>query len=455
MNKEEQFKTTIKAYTLTGMVWALVGTFAGLLNQLQIFTQWPSSDAVLMYGYLKPMVSTMMIYGAGLSIFMGMAYYILRKQHGVELKMEGLSLAGFGLHQLALVLGIMTIASGGNDGREFGEMPWISDTLMAISLVIFLLIAKSTMKHVSSPSRAMMFSILGVAGGLIAYFLGNFGLPYSVVSSAPLFSGFQDNAVQEFLRAGVYGFFIVIPVFAALFQFVPEHINKGLYSGDSANFQMTATMILVPLSGAAALAFTSTPVLSQTVGLVASIALTVTILMGVVNVQNTVAGSSSDTLTSFFKFGSFLVLIVAALRSFSYTKFFQEMFGYSLWNMADLNVDMSTYGILILSAAAYIMMMKISGREMNGTFAGLHLLLLLVGAILILVGNIGGGIVQSSAMSGLTEDGGLAMQSWADVMSSSSSVMSVYGLSLLGYLAVFLGMSVATYNIMTVQAEVE
>jgi cbb3-type cytochrome oxidase subunit 1 len=455
MNKEEQFKTTIKAYTLTGIVWALVGTFAGLLNQLQIFTQWPSSDTIMTFGYLRPIYTIMLIFGAGLSLFMGVGYYILKNQEGSELKHEWLSLLGFGLHQLAIAIGIMVIASGANKGREFGELPWISDNLIALSLVIFLIVAKLGFKNVSSPSKASMFALLGAAGGLIAYFLGSFGLPYTLVSSQPLFGGVQDNAVAEFLRAGVYGFFILVPVFAALYYFVPLHQKNALYSGSTADFQAMAMMILIPLSGSAALAYTLTPGISQTIGLVASLALAVAVLMGAINVRQTVTGSSvSDTLTGFFRIGCILTLTFAVLRAVSYLPVMQKVFGYTWWNAGDISVDMATYGLIIFSGAAYIMMHKISGNEINNSMAGIHLMLLLAGAVLILVGNIGGGLMESSAMSAMNEEGALAVTEWTAV-TGVGSMMSIHGLSLVGYLAIFLGMSVGTYNIMTVQAEAE
>ncbi len=443
------FKKTIRAFTLAGVAWALIAALAGVLTQTQIFLQWPSSASILNYGHLKPILNVSIIYGAGLSLALGLGYFLLHIQPGNSLKWEIAAQIGFLIHQLSVIFGVVAILSGGNNGREFGELPWVSSDLLVLSLIIFVVMATVAMKGIFHPGRPVVLIMVAAIGGIIAYTLGNFGQPYTLFSSAPLFSGYQDNAVQEFLRSGVYAFFIVAPVFAALFYFIPAGHRVGLYSSSSSDILAMGLLILAPLAGSANLAYNHTPLISQSIGLVASFALTVVILIGYINVQNTKKSgeASNDPMLRYLQWGALLVLVFAVLRSVSQINFIQKFLGYTWWNMNDLSVDMMTYGMIILTASAILIMKKIGGSNDTPSLASIQFLLLLVGTALILLGNLAGGIAEG------VNEAALSVKDWSGVVHAGSvagnPLLSLHVLTLLGYLAILGGAALAALNVAT------
>ncbi len=462
MNQEAKYTTTVKIYALSGAAWALIATLAGFLNQIQLYLGWPGTESIFGYGYLRPMYTTMLIFGAGLSFFLASAYYMMHKNEGAAMKGEPVALIAFVLHQFALVLGLVSIAAGANSGREYGEMSWIADNILALSLLIFVVLTAVNLQGVAHPIRGSVFAFLAATGALVVFFLGNTGQPYSILSNAPLYAGMQDAAAQEFYRSGVLGFFILMPLFSTLFFFVPVHHGKDLYSKSGANFQAMAMTVLIPLAGGAGLAYTTAPGMTAGIGMVASLALFVTLLMGYINISKTRAGASGDAYSGLMSMGLILLMVFGLIRALYSLPFMQAMFGYTWFNMSDISVDAQTYALMIFFGAGAIMLQRVTNREAVASYAKIQFLLMLVGTLLVLVGNVLHGVVESSAMSSMA-DGSLTVESWSQVILAGSLnseggmagqyIMSLRGVVLLGYLALLAGVALGTYNLFTTQNE--
>ncbi len=435
----QKFNSTVKLFAMTGFGWAIAAAVTGLLSLTQVVYQWPAADALGSYGVMRPLYTNMLVFGSGLSFFLAIAYFSIGDEAGVEGKLNWLSKLGWGLQQLALFLGLAVLTSGSNAGREYGEFGFLPDRLIGLSLIAFLIVSIVNLNKAFNAQRGSMFSVMAAAGAAAVFCLGNLGHPYSFSGIVPFFQGVQDTAAQEFYRAGVLGFFILMPVFAALYTGAQAATGKPVASASLANFQGTAMMVLIPLAGTATLAVSFAPAWSWAIGLAAGFALFAAILAGVMNVQMTLSSGNTSSGALYFKIGIWVLLAYALLRALAGLPAYQGRYGYTFWDMADIAVDMQTYATLILTGAVLLALEKITGKEIAPAVGSAVFFLLLGGAALIILGTILGGVSEASALSSYAEPGKLAA-TWSEV-SASGKTMKM--LSVAGYGAMILGLIVS------------
>lgn len=446
---------TIKAYLLAGFTWAIAAVLLATLNQVQLFLIL-DLPAAFDYGYVRPLFTMSLIFGALLSFFFAGAYYIIKNVTGENPQLALAAWAGFKFHKLALLLGIITLFAGYNKGREYGEMTWISDNLLALSLLLFLITAISALKASGKSNIAASFSIVAGAGALIVFLLGNIGLPTGPLTSVTIFRGMEDAAIQEFYRTGVLGYFIIFPLLMLLYYFVPVYYKTPLYSERMAAFVVFAMVAMIPFAGAVGLGFSAAPAFLQTQGVFTAIALAVAVLAGGLNAQYTISRSGkhyiSDSIGLLLRYGIFFLMVTAVLRALTAPFFMQARFAYTEFNLSDLTIDGLTYALAASIGAALIMTQKLTNRAMSKGTVGFAAFTFLPGALLIFIGDIAGGLAQSGARSETVVNNGVlevVVRQWTDVLFASTLysgaepagqfLLSLHVLPLVGLVLITLG----------------
>jgi len=419
---QESNKSIVRIFLVAGTAWAGFAMFLGLLNQLQLAFQWPGSDSALSYGIIRPLFTHTLFFGSILSFGTAIGYYILSGISGVELKATILAKAGFYIHNVGVGISAIAILFGFNKGREYGEGAWIGDGLVILSIIIFLSVFLKAVKGASAPGILASLVTLTAGAGLITIIIGNAAAPFMPLSSVPLTSGMQDAAVEGVYRSGLLAFVLVLPAFIALYKIVPEYYRVSLHSDSSPRFQAIALVCLAPIAGAAYLAFSPAPAQLQTIGIIAAVAIGSAVLAGTVNVFNTVHNNTvplgSNNITKFLTGGAYLAGIYAVLRAIGSFRFMQERFAFTWLNFADISIDAATYGLIIFFGAGYVIVQKVKGQALEQPLVRTHMFLALIGAIVILVGNIFSGVAESSALRSIPESGQPA--TWAQAMLAGS-----------------------------------
>lgn len=440
---------------VAGTLWALFAAVAAMINQTQLLLHFPSADSFFQFGKIRPIYTTTLLFGSALSFFYASAYYIVQKAEGITLKFDKIAGIGLILHQAAVAIALIALGAGINKGREWGEMPWISDGLIDLSLLFFISILVLSLKERESLSTPTQFILIAAAGGLITFVTGNLSLPYGPLSSAVFFNGLQDAAVQEFYRTGVLGFLILMPAFATMYYFIPAYYRVPLYSTKLATFQAVTMIILIPISGSAALAYTAAPAVLQSIGIAALLALTVSILGGVVNLNYTISKSEtplkSDTTSNLFRAALLFIAVLSILRGIGGLKIFQERFALTFWNVFDVSLDAQSYALMVMFAAAYLILQNIRGQAISNGSINLHLMLIVAGIALIVIANFFEGVFSYYSAKELTEENTFAVESWAAAIGIATDegnpkFLGFRSVSFIGYLIVTVSVLIATMN---------
>jgi len=429
-----------------GITWVFLGLIGGLVNEIQLIYSIPGNGSLLSYGAVRAISVNMTIFGGFLSLFLAYALRILNTE-GDKKKIDLIAKVSFFLLQIGIILGIMFIAAGYVDGREYGEMNFHSDNmvLLAIAIILGVTLYNFSGKNLSAAGQ---FLIVTLSGMLVTFFFGNFGFPNSPITSVAPTSGIQDAVVQEYYKMAVLMFFVYLPLLTILYHAVPEKFKVEIQSQPAVRFQLMATILLVPLAGAGALLYSVAPLMLQTIGTYASAALAISVAAGTVNLHQTfkAAGSSTtDGVVGAIRLGGTVLTVLTLLQFITRLPIAKQYLQYTAWNDADPFFTATTAGLVVLFVATAML----SAGDNKGP-AKWVLIVLAAGVGLIIPVTLIQGLFEGMATLSLNTDAtALANAKWAAITnitsvvkkgsSSTKYLMSLNGVIVLAKVLILVG----------------
>ncbi|MBE7438116.1 MAG: hypothetical protein HS115_06630 [Spirochaetales bacterium] len=257
-------------------LWGIVALFLEILNQLQLIYQIPD-NYVLGYGQIRPALATALIFGAGLNLLFAHGYLTLSRAEKQTVAWPPVGLAAVALLNLSVTGGILAIWLRFNSGREYGELPFLLDNGVLLSLVLFLAVVLFTVGKKTQVQSASGLLIFISASLIIVYFLGNIGLPIHPLLSISLFQGVQDAGLQEYYRFALLGTGIVLPS-------VAMHSVWQRNSSDENALSLTVILLAVTaaLAGWSGLLMGPAHPILQTLGSVTGLVFAISVLAAAV-----------------------------------------------------------------------------------------------------------------------------------------------------------------------------
>ncbi|MFC2150770.1 cbb3-type cytochrome c oxidase subunit I, partial [Calditrichota bacterium] len=138
MEKFEYDNRIVRLFTLATTIWGIVGLLVGVIIALQLFI--PALNfglAWTTFGRLRPLHTNAVIFAfVGNAIFMGI-YYSLPRLLKTALFNRALGLIHFWGWQLIIVCAAVTLPLGITTSKEYAELEWPIDILIALVWVVF------------------------------------------------------------------------------------------------------------------------------------------------------------------------------------------------------------------------------------------------------------------------------------------------------------------------------
>ena len=117
--------SAVKLFIYSAAFWVLVADFIGLVASLQFINpQWSENISYLTFGRLRPIHVNGVLFGWLSMAQVGAAFYMIPRLCGNRLWNESLGVWTGWLWNLAIVLGVVTLLGGYNQGRGNGELVW-------------------------------------------------------------------------------------------------------------------------------------------------------------------------------------------------------------------------------------------------------------------------------------------------------------------------------------------
>ncbi|MEI6247979.1 MAG: cbb3-type cytochrome c oxidase subunit I, partial [Verrucomicrobiota bacterium] len=223
----------VRWFVLASILWGAVALLVGVFIALQLAFPVLNLDLPwTSFGRLRPLHTNAAIFAfVGNMVFAGI-YYSSQRLLKTRLACETLANLHFFGWQLIIVLAAITLPLGLTRGKEYAELIWPINLLVAMVWLIFATVFFMTLRARRERSLyvAIWFYIATIVTVTLLYVVNHLSLPTSLLHSYPVFGGVQDALVQWWYGHNAVAFFLTTPVLGIMYYFIPKAAGRPVYS---------------------------------------------------------------------------------------------------------------------------------------------------------------------------------------------------------------------------------
>jgi cytochrome c oxidase cbb3-type subunit I/II len=228
----------------------------------------------------------------GNAIFMGI-YHSLQRLCKARMFSDLLSAAHFWGWQLIILCAALTLPLGFTTGKEYAELEWPIDILIAVVWVIFIVnmfgtIIRRRERHMYV---AIWFYIATAVTVAVLHIVNSIALPVALLKSYPIYAGVQDALVQWWYGHNAVAFFLTTPYLGLMYYYLPKAADRPVYSYRLSIVHFWSLIFLYIWAGPHHLLYTALPDWAQSLGTVFSIMLLAPSWGGMINGLLTLRGA--------------------------------------------------------------------------------------------------------------------------------------------------------------------
>ncbi|TAA48142.1 MULTISPECIES: cytochrome-c oxidase, cbb3-type subunit I [Corallincola] len=443
--------TVVRQFTVMTIIWGIVGMAVGVLIAAQLI--WPALNFEtpwLTYSRLRPLHTNAVIFAFGTCALMATSLYVV--QRTCQTKLFGGSLASivFWGWQLVIVSAAITLPMGLTTSKEYAELEWPIDILIAVVWVIYAVVFFGTLairktSHIYVANWFFGAFIITVA---ILHIVNSMAMPVSLWKSYSIYAGAVDAMVQWWYGHNAVGFLLTAGFLGMMYYFVPKQAGRPVYSYRLSIVHFWALISLYIWAGPHHLHYTALPDWTQSVGMVMSIILFAPSWGGMINGIMTLSGAWHKLRTD-----PVLRFLIVSLSFYGMSTFEGPMMSIKTVNALSHYTDW-TIGHVHSGALGWVAMVSIGsvyhlipalfnqGRMYSTKLVNVHFWLATIGVVLYIVAMWISGIMQGMMWRAVNTDGTLTY-SFVQALEAS---YPFYFVRFVGGVFFLAGMFVMAYN---------
>ena len=276
MNQISYDNQIVRYWIVSIIVWGLASLLIGLIISLQMVypdfnTSWPWFS----FGRIRPVHTNGIIFGFTLSAVFATFYYAIPRLLKTPMWSPLLSRIHFWLYSLTIVLAVVTLLAGYTQSKEYAELEWPLDLLIAVWWVImgfnvFMTIKNRREKHMYV---AIWFFIATIVTIPILFIVNNLAVPAGLFKSYSVFSGSVDAAVQWWYAHNAVAFVLTTPILGMMYFYLPKHTKLPIFSHRISIIHFWSLIFIYIWAGPHHLLYHPIPEWAQTLGMLFSLML--------------------------------------------------------------------------------------------------------------------------------------------------------------------------------------
>lgn len=445
----------VKYFAFATLIWGFVGMLVGLIVASQLAFPEFFNDylgfSFLSFGRIRPLHTNAVIFAfVGNGIFTGV-YYSLQRLLKTRMWSDKLSKLNFWGWQFIIVCAAVTLPLGLTSGKEYAELEWWIDILIALMWVVFgwNMFATILVRNVKHLYVAIWFYIATFVTVAILHIFNSFELPISFLKSYSWYAGVQDALVQWWYGHNAVAFFLTTPYLGLMYYFVPKAANRPVYSYRLSIIHFWALIFIYIWAGPHHLLYTSLPDWAQSLGVVFSVMLIAPSWGGMLNGLLTLRGAwdrvRDDVLLKF---------MVVALTCYGMATFEGPLLSlksvnmishFTDWTIAHVHVGGLGWNGMLTFGMIYWLIPRMFRTELySKKMANQHFWIATLGIILYAIPMYIAGFMQGLSWQYFNPDGTLMHK---DFLETVIDMRPYYILRVLGGLLYIVGAVMWIYNI--------
>jgi cytochrome c oxidase cbb3-type subunit I/II len=445
----------VKKFIIASALFGLVGMLVGLIVAFQLAFADFFNDYLLLkyisYGRIRPLHTNAVIFAfVGNGIFAGV-YYSLPRLLKTPMWNKMLSNLNFWGWQFIIVCAAVTLPLGITTGKEYAELEWWIDILIALIWVVFglnmfMTILTRRERHLYV---AIWFYIATFVTVAMLHIVNSFELPISLFKSYSWYAGVQDALVQWWYGHNAVAFFLTTPYLGLMYYFIPKAANRPVYSYRLSIVHFWALIFIYIWAGPHHLLYTALPDWAQSLGVVFSFMLIAPSWGGMLNGLLTLRGAWDRVRDS-----AVLKFMVVAVTCYGMATFEGPMLSlknvnaiahYTDWIVGHVHIGGLGWNGFLTFGMLYFLIPKMWNTKLySDNLANVHFWIGTLGIILYALPLYWAGFAQSLMWKEFTAEGYLAYPNFLETV---TQIQGMYVLRALGGTLYFVGAIVGVYNL--------
>ncbi len=442
----------VRAFIVATLIWGIVGLGLGVLVATQL-SFWQANFGLewLTFGRLRPLHTNAAIFAfVGNSMFAGI-YHSSQRLLKTRLGSDTLSWVHFWGWQIIIVCAALTIPFGLTQSKEYAELIWPIDLLVAVIWVVFAVNFFLTVAKRNEPNLyvALWFYIATIVTIPVLYIVNNLQLPTGVFHSYSVFAGVQDALVQWWYGHNAVGFFLTTPILGLMYYYLPKAAGRPVYSYRLSIVHFWALIFVYIWAGPHHLLYTALPDWAQSLGMVFSIMLWAPSWGGMLNGLLTLRGAWDKLRTD-----PVIKFLIAAVTFYGMSTFegpllsiktVSSLAHYTDWIIGHVHGGTLGWNGFLAAGMIYWLVPRLWNTKLyNEKWADAHFWIGLFG-ILLYVGSMWiSGVNMGLYWRALDADGFLK---YPDFIEGLTSAKLLYDMRLIGGSFYFVGFLLMTVNV--------
>ena len=445
----------VRQFTVMAVIWGIVGMLVGVIIAAQLV--WPDLNiGFLHFGRLRPLHTNAVIFAFGGCALMGTSYYVVQRTCHARLFCDKLAAFTFWGWQLVIVLAAITLPLGMTQGKEYAELEWPIDILIAAvwvayAVVFFGTIFKRKVSHIYVANWFYGGFILAVA---LLHIVNSAAIPVSLTKSYSAYAGVQDAMIQWWYGHNAVGFFLTAGFLGMMYYFVPKQAERPVYSYRLSVVHFWALIFTYMWAGPHHLHYTALPDWTQSLGMIFSLILLAPSWGGMINGIMTLSGAWHK-----LRDDPILKFLITSLSFYGMSTFEGPMMSiktvnalshYTDWTIGHVHSGALGWVAMISIGSIYYLLPRLFGKaEMHSVrLITVHFWVSTIGIVLYIASMWISGVMQGLMWRTVNADGTLAYSFVESVKVS----YPFWGIRLMGGVLFLSGMLIMAYNMVKTMA---
>jgi cytochrome c oxidase cbb3-type subunit 1 len=445
--------TAVRQFSIMAVVWGVVGMLVGVIIAAQLV--WPELNLGLpwtSFGRLRPLHTNAVIFAFGGCTLFATAYFVVQRTCQTQLFMPKLAAFTFWGWQLVILSAAISLPLGYTQGKEYAELEWPIDLLIAVvwvsfAIVFFGTIAKRKIRHIYVANWFFGAFIIAVA---LLHIVNSAAIPVDFMKSYSAYAGVQDAMVQWWYGHNAVGFFLTAGFLGIMYYFVPKQAERPVYSYSLSIVHFWALIFTYMWAGPHHLHYTALPDWAQSLGMVFSLILLAPSWGGMINGMMTMSGAWHKLRTD-----PILRFLIVSLSFYGMSTFEGPMMAiktvnslshYTDWTIGHVHSGALGWVGLVSMGALYHLVPRLFGQKQMHSIKAieLHFWMATIGIVLYIAALWISGVMEGLMWRAINTDGTLAYT----FVESVKAKFPYYFIRLLGGTLYLGGMIVMLWNVL-------
>ena len=442
----------VRQFAYATVLWGIVGMLVGLIIAFQIYI--PALNfgfEFTTFGRLRPLHTNAVIFAfVGNGMFMGI-YYSLQRLCKARMFSDLLSWINFWGWNAIIVAAAVTLPLGFTTSKEYAELEWPIDILIAVVWVIFCInlfgtIFKRRERHLYV---AIWFYIATALTVAVLHIVNSMEVPATMWKSYSIYAGVQDALVQWWYGHNAVAFFLTTPYLGMMYYFLPKAANRPVFSYRLSIIHFWALIFIYIWAGPHHLLYTALPDWAQSLGMAFSLMLIAPSWGGMLNGLLTLRGAWDKVRQD--PMLKFMVVAVTAYGMATLEgptlaiKSVNALSHYTDWTIAHVHTGaLGWNGFLTFSVLYWIFPRLYNTNLWSTKLANYHFWIALVGMVFYVIPIYSAGVTEGLMWKQFTSDGFLQYPNFLEVV---QTILPMYRFRAIGGLLYLVGVFLMAFNL--------